>query len=210
MRKVTMMGLGIVLSLAFATSGFALEKRIAYSGQDRPDNADWRAGTTATISYWNGCVGWTWVWSGWGANDTFGVCFDAQDVLPGVWSTQLLQSTVFVWSESPPGYGFTGTVDVSAADANCCPAGNLATQAWLIGPASTWVVHNWNVQVPRRFVVSHTTGGALSPTAGDSATTRRGSDPGAGSRASVVGRLGAVARWPYTRQRVGAGRSRLR
>ena len=133
---------------------------------------DWNASATCTISYWNSCVGWTWVWSGWGANDTFGVAFDACGS-----DCNLLSTTVFVWSESPPGYGFTGTVDVAGADANNCPSGALGSQAWLIGPASTWVVHNWGMAVPSTFVVTHTTGGALFANPGEITSDHDGTGP---------------------------------
>jgi hypothetical protein len=158
MRKFFMVAFILAAMLVFATSGFALEKRLAYSSTDRPDDWESAGSQTCLLVYWNGCVGWTWVWSGWGAQEQFGVVFDVCNTAA---TNSLISTEVFVWSASPPGYGFTGTVDVHAVDVNNCPTGAaLASMAFLPGPATSWVTHNWNVVVPDKFSVTHTTGNA--------------------------------------------------
>jgi hypothetical protein len=56
------------------------------------------------------------------------------------------------------GYGFTGSVDVWAADAQGCPTGSsLASQTLL--PASGWNTLTFaNVDVPSSFVITYTLG----------------------------------------------------
>jgi hypothetical protein len=160
MRKFFLTAFVLAASLAFATSGLALEKTASRVTDDtRP--GDWNAGTTCSVRYYNTCTGWVWIWSGFGPSDRFGVCFDNCCAPNG---GILTASWTYVWTAAPPGYGFTGTIAVSNADANCCPAGTLDSQTYL--PISGWNSYLWNSSVGARFVVSVTHGPASgSPTA---------------------------------------------
>ena len=56
--------------VAFVSPASALEKRAGLAVED--DRA-WEAGGSVTISYYNICTGWVWIWSGWSPNDVVGV-----------------------------------------------------------------------------------------------------------------------------------------
>jgi len=161
MRKKLITPLAIAASLGVATSAAALEKTAARMGEDsRP--ADWNAGTTCSVAYYNTCTGWVWVWSGFAPNEVYGVCFESCCV-PG--GGTLMTNWSYVWTAAPAGYGFTGTIAVSNADANCCPtAPALASQTFF--PISGWNMYSWGVNVGPSFVVAATLGpGAASPIA---------------------------------------------
>ncbi|MFN8179595.1 MAG: hypothetical protein U0167_16825 [bacterium] len=140
-----------VLALAFvpATRAVALEKR---SVNDTGTPQGWSTAATCAIIYYNRCTQWSWAWGGFGAGDRYGVCADW-----GYWPNVLAQTQNRVFTAAPSGYGFTGTVSVKAADANCCPTGPvLGSQPWL--PTGPFDVHNWNVPVPAKFCVIYTFG----------------------------------------------------
>ena len=122
----------LVLALCVPTTGLALEKAAAVARDIEHDSA-WRGSTTCSVSYWNTCTGWLWTWDGWGPNDQLGVTFDS--CCPS--GTSVTGVQIYVWSGSPSGYGFTGSVDLYNADANDCPTGApLAQQPHL--PVNGW------------------------------------------------------------------------
>jgi hypothetical protein len=154
MRKFFLTAFVLAASLAFATSGLALEKTAARMTDDtRP--GDWNAGTTCVVAYYNTCTGWVWVWSGWGPSDVIGACFE-NCCSPNVGI--LAASWTYVWTAAPSGYGFTGTIAVSSANSQCCPATQLASQTFL--PISGWNSYLWNTNIGTgsSFVVSVTHG----------------------------------------------------
>jgi hypothetical protein len=155
MRKFFLTAFVLAATLCLAGSSFALEKTSAKLGDDsRPDG--WTAASSCYIIYSNTCTGWVWVWSGWGPNDVLGACVQSCCQAPDL-QTTLDVSWHFVRTGSPAGYGFTGSADVRAADAACCPTGPaLASQVFL--PATGWNQYLWGTQVPSSFVVSLTTG----------------------------------------------------
>lgn len=156
MRKYFMTAFVLAAMLVFATSAFALEK----SAMRATDiDGDWNAGTTCSVAYWNTCTGWVWTWSGWSPADVIGVCFDA------CCAGQLTSVTIFTVTSAPPGYNFTGTLEVKAADANCCPTGPaLASEQYLpgLGQAGPVVIADYDFTtdpaVPGQFVVTWTMG----------------------------------------------------
>jgi hypothetical protein len=119
-----------LVSLLLAAPGLALEKRAARLTDD-PDL--WRSGGTSSnclVKYYNTCNGWVWIWSGWAPQDRMGVCFTS--CCPAPLSAAAETSYVHFWSGAPPGYGYTGTIDVFGVDADCCPVGlPLSTQPFL-------------------------------------------------------------------------------
>jgi hypothetical protein len=153
MRKFFLTAFVLAASLVCATSALALEKTAARLTDDtRPDG--WNAGSSCSVRYYNTCTGWVWIWSGWGPGDTIGACFEnccAPD--GGVLAT----SWAYVWTAAPSGYGFTGTIAVSTADANCCPDTQLGSQTFL--PISGWNSYAWGLNTGAgSFVVSVTHG----------------------------------------------------
>jgi hypothetical protein len=150
MRKffVTAFALGAILALA--TSGYALERSQARITGD--DLGDWNAGsTTCSVAYYNICTGYIWVSTGFPAGWIVGTAFDA--CCDG---GQLTESILYYRTGVPAGYGFTGEINVYAADANDAPMGAaLATQSIL--PVHRWNFSTWaNVNVPGRFLILHT------------------------------------------------------
>ena len=155
MRKYFITAFVLAASLVFATSGLALEKTAARMTDDGRAG-DWNAGTTCSVAYYNTCTGWVWVWSGWSPGDVIGVCFD-NCCLPS--HGFVVSNWAFVWTAAPSGYGFTGTIAVSDADADCCPAGTLQATPFL--PASGWNLYTWNAKISgSAFTVTVTHGPA--------------------------------------------------
>jgi len=139
------------LALAvLATPTLALEKR---SVNDTATPQGWSTAGTCHVLYYNRCTLWSWAWGGFGAGDRYGVCADACSPF----RILLLQTQNRVFTAAPTGYGFTGTVSIRPADANCCPTGAvLGSQPWL--PTGPFDVHNWNVPLPARFCIVYTFG----------------------------------------------------
>ncbi|GJM44451.1 MAG: hypothetical protein DHS20C21_12930 [Gemmatimonadota bacterium] len=149
MRKYFMTAFVLVAMLVFATSGLALEKTNAQLTDGRGADG-WNAGTTCSVSYFNTCTGWLWVWSGWAGGDVLGMCYD-----PCCTNGAQLDATgTYIWTGALPGYGFTGTIEVSTADANCCPDVQLAQQVFL--PVSGLNVHAWGVPASGPVVLTMT------------------------------------------------------
>ncbi len=133
--------------LLLAAPLFALERAAVPIG-DRDFDESWAAGTTCTVSYYNTCTGWLWTWSGWSATDVIGQVFDpccSENAM-------LAATTVYAWTGARSDYGFTGTISISNADANGCPAGLIASQPFL--PASGANGQLWNVPVSGPVVLT--------------------------------------------------------
>lgn len=115
-----------------------------------PEHTDsWNLSATCTVAYYNICNGWLWLWSNPSARDRLGVVFDSC-APPAV-----LASTSMYFHGAPAGYGYTGMLDVFAADGNDCPQGApIASRAFL--PFGGWNAVSWEVAVPSRFVVTYT------------------------------------------------------
>jgi hypothetical protein len=166
MRKFFTIAFVLVAMLAFATSGFALERSLDRATNDV--SGDWNAGSTCTIQYWNGGVGWTWTWTGWSPGDRIGVNYQAC----GAALTSVDIFTRFT-NNVPvlPGYGFTATLDAFAADGSGCPTGpSLGSTTFLPNGTIQNVAFAAAVPVPTSFVASVTMG------SGGGGTTRYGSD----------------------------------
>jgi len=109
----------------------ALEKRAAPF--DPEGSQDWNAGGECISHYYNICTGWVWCWSGFGDDFRLGVVVNAPQCVPGA----LLQTTHFICTAAPSGYGFTGTIAVHNVDANNCPTEPpIASQPFLPAPSS--------------------------------------------------------------------------
>lgn len=176
MRKFFMTAFALSAMLVLASSSFALEKTTARMTDDsRADG--WSAGASCTVQYYNFCTGWLWVLSGFAPSDQFGVCFDTCCGGPA----NLAASWHYVISGTPSGYGFTGTIAASAADANCCPSGApIASQVFL--PVTGWNAYAWAAAVPGQFVI-HVT---LGPSAIASPLAVATDHPGAGPTGPVA------------------------
>lgn len=154
MRKFFLTAFVLSVMLVLATSSFALEKTAVRMTDDNRAGG-WSAVGTCSVKYYNFCTGWLWVWSGWGAGDVLGACFDT--CCPTSEATTLVTSWHYIFSPGPSGYGFTGTIQVNAATTDCCPTGApIAQQVWLPA-ASGWNAYQWaSVVVPPKFIISTT------------------------------------------------------
>jgi len=131
--------------LTVPANGLALEKTAAVARGVDPGTG-WRAATSCSLSYYNICTGWVWNWSGWSPNDRLGVVFDN---CCGADSTTLNSVAIYVWTGSPPGYGFTGTLEVYNVDNDNCPTGAaLYQQAWLAPTGYPEITLGSGVYVP--------------------------------------------------------------
>jgi len=114
---------------------------------DRPGSDEWARGCSSSIIYYNFCTGWLWAWAGWEPGETIGVVYrtrECSDVL------SLSSSWHCAMAATPPGYGYTGTVEVTATVAGC-PVGPRVSQPML--PTAGWSQLAWGVWVLGDFVV---------------------------------------------------------
>jgi hypothetical protein len=156
MRKFFVSAFVLAAIFAFATSGHALQKSQGQFTGDYLD--DWMASeATVTIHYYNICLGWVWVWSGFAADETFGTAFnnDAGGALVG--------SFQYFPTGAPPNYGFTGTAQVTHVEGSKphleCLGGMIAQIPYLPSGAG-WEFIAWGVPVASSFAVSYTLGDA--------------------------------------------------
>lgn len=132
------------------TSSLALERSIA-----RVDTDDgWNRVGECSAQYFNECVGWSWVWSGWEPGDrasvsyTLGICSDTSPYIGDVYMK--------FRGDIPPGYGYTGTVSVHEVDADGCPVEPPVAEVPLL-PADGWNGVHVGVTISRA-IVSFTAG----------------------------------------------------
>ncbi len=148
--------LAVLAALLLSIPASALEKTRARVIEDRDHPDTWSATTTCTLVYYNYCTGWIWCWGGWDDHERFGVCFEC----PGggtEGSFNLNTVGMYNCQGTIPGYGYTATVDVWAANDYECPSGpSLASQPLAI--YGGWLETTFDIQVPSRFVVTLTTG----------------------------------------------------
>ncbi len=149
MRKYFMTAF-VLAATVCATSALALEKSAVQMTEGR-GNDGWAAGTTCSVSYYNTCTGWLWTWSGWSPTDIVGMTLDS--CCPEGNNSTLVATNLYAWSGAPSNYGFTGTVTLSNADANGCPAGAISSQPLL--PASGNNVQLWGVPANNQLVVTY-------------------------------------------------------
>lgn len=143
MRRYLTISLVLTAALFLATPGVALEKMSVRALDD--SRGEWNNATTVTLAYYNYCTGWIWIWGGWSPGDLTGECFD---VCP---NGGLISNMLRTRTAAPSGYGFTGTMSIMSADANCCPTGVVASQPWL--PLDGWNLYTWNVPIPPKIIV---------------------------------------------------------
>ncbi len=153
MRTRHLAAVVLAASLVLSCPAHALERTAARLDADRADN--WNAGATITLRYYNACTGWIWILSGFAASDQFGVWFEGA-FCP--WPPEVSASWHYVYTGPPSGYGFTGSIALSAADANACPVGvPIETQPFL--PVTGWNVHAWvGSPMPDDFLIHVTLG----------------------------------------------------
>jgi hypothetical protein len=154
MRKCLLIVLSVAAILVLASTSFALEKTAMRATDiERPD--DWNAQVTCSVSYYNFCTGWIWVWGGWSPFDIVGVCYNTCCTSGG--GQGLVTTWELIYTAAPPGYGFTGSIDVWTTDPLCGLIGWLAGQPFYF--YSGWNGHAWGgLPVPNSFVVSVTCG----------------------------------------------------
>jgi len=146
-----LLGLGCVVGVLLAAPAPAMEKA-AVRASDL-DGSEWTTAETFTISYYNGCTGWYWLWGGWDFREQVGVVFEVPSG-----GAVLETTTHYVVDAAPGGYGYSGFIEVYASDSNDCPTGPpLAQLSWL--PTGGWQGHwetvTWGgVSVPQRFIVA--------------------------------------------------------
>jgi hypothetical protein len=162
----------LCFSIPASTPTSALEKTTARA-RDR-DPGDWAAGTTCSVSYYNTCTGWIWVWGGWEPLTRLGMvvepCCGSSEV------STLVATNLYAWNgNAPPGRGYTGIVEVSTADPNGCPGTPLASHALL--PDSGDNVLLWGIPVSGPLVVQFESQSGLFPSPVEWATDHPAAGP---------------------------------
>ncbi len=159
LRLIVLVALVAVFAAASVAS--ALEKAPArWTGSE--SNDEWRGASTCSLAYYNLCAGWIWIYSGFGDGENFGTHFTS--CCTSGEATNLLQLDLYFYTAAPASYGFTGSLEVYAADATPCPTGAaVMTQAHL--PASGWNSFDYSggggVAVPSDFIVLYTVADGL-------------------------------------------------
>lgn len=125
----------VTVALVTPSIGLGLE-RTSVVAPDYGGDDPWRGGATCSVSYWNTCTGWIWVWDGWSPQDVVGVAFET--CCGNQETSELTSVGVDAYVGAPTGYGFTGMLAVYDADATLCPTGTaLWSQSWLPTPGAT-------------------------------------------------------------------------
>jgi hypothetical protein len=153
MHKPCLVVLVVAAVLAASVAG-ALEKA-AVRATD-VERGDWDVSYTITVAYYNYCTGWIWLWAGWSPNDVIGVCYTCP--LPE-WDCAACVTRVLVYTAAPPGYGFTGSVDLWDTDSGCCPVSYIVGQPFYF--YSGWNTHAWGwTELGQKVVMTVTFGPA--------------------------------------------------
>jgi hypothetical protein len=131
--------------------------------------SDWNADIACPIQYWNGCVGWTWTWTGWSPGDRIGVHYSdcSGAFLTGVDIFTRFTNGVPVL----PGYGFTATLETYLADAQSCPTGPPIASVAFLPDGTTQTI---SFPLPRDYYSGFVALVTMGP--GGSGTARYGSD----------------------------------
>jgi len=138
--------------MAFAPSAaHALERALV---RDPGEDTTWHRAGDCSAFYFNNCTAWSWLW-GLGPGDEANVTYQFDICSDG--GSAIYDIGMRFRDDSPPGYGYTGTVTVRSADADGCPTGPVLDERPLL-PHHGW---NW-VQTlvigPSRAVVTFTAG----------------------------------------------------
>lgn len=105
------------------------------------------------MSYYNVCTGWVWCWGSLIHHTNFGVVADACCV-DG--QAALAQTTHFICSGAPSGYGYTGSIAVYAVDGADCPISPPIHSQPYLPSTDTFPFQtlNWGgVPIPSRFAI---------------------------------------------------------
>jgi hypothetical protein len=104
-----------------------------------PDIADFRAGSTIEVSYFNLCTGWVWNWIGPPPLASYGVFY--RDLTSE--TERLLRTHIYYAQGAPAGYGYTSTARVLRPFTPRCPEIQpLAFDFFL--PRTGWNTIEWN------------------------------------------------------------------
>jgi hypothetical protein len=109
MRRVLLAAAVGITVLAMAGSGMALErtKTLAQVGDVDRDAAPWGSVDFCTLSYYNYCSGWVYVWSGWSPSDVIGIEIHTAECGPKALECRTLAAAWIYMVDSYPTYGFT-------------------------------------------------------------------------------------------------------
>jgi hypothetical protein len=152
---------GAALALVAAVSvgpAAGLERAIAPAPPERADEWE-RSGCTSSVAYYNICTGWVFIWSDWSPGDRVAVTYDVRP--PTGWVCDVpywhFRQVLYFWTGSPPGYGFTGTLELHETDASgCVTVPPLASHSLL--PTTGWNYVVTGDFIPPGFAVSYVFG----------------------------------------------------
>ncbi len=147
-RALTM---GVLAACLAALPAASLERAAVPIHQrgDTPDQT-WAAGATCTISYYNFCTGWVWVWRSWDPGDKVGFVIEACCSGP----TTLTATHLYAWSGAPVAWGYTGVLSLHADDGNGCPGTTLASIPFRPARGSSEIL--WDIPASSDLVLMYT------------------------------------------------------
>jgi hypothetical protein len=113
MRKMLLAAAVGLIAVSVAGNGLALERtktltQIGDNGDRGP--GPWGANDGCTLSYYNFCAGWIYVWSGWTASDVIGIEFDPEACGPKPNECATVLGAWVYFLDAYPTYGFTASV----------------------------------------------------------------------------------------------------
>jgi hypothetical protein len=160
LRVVMRAGLAFVAVLLLSHPGSGLERYSARHSDPLPGTEWAPSSCSSSVSYFNVCSGWVWVWSGFEPGERIGTIFevDAEGCELG---PHLYTSNTYVMIPIPSGYGYTGSQSIYAVDANGCLE-EPPLQSQPFAPVDTgWQIYVWGTTLPEspnRFALVIETG----------------------------------------------------
>jgi hypothetical protein len=141
MRKMLLAAAVCMLAVSVAGNGFALDraKTLTQIGDESRDPSPWGSTDYCTLSYYNTCTGWIYVWGGWSVSDVVGVAFDPASCPPKADECATLLGAWFYFRNTYPTYGYTAAV--GCATQGSVPS-HLGAVTYLSDPQE-WI-ERWN------------------------------------------------------------------
>jgi hypothetical protein len=110
LRKMLLAAAVAMVAVSVASAGYALEANKTLTQVN--DNMDrepgpWGSQDYCTLTYYNFCAGWVYVWAGWSPSDVVGVEFDPGTCPPKAAECAQLAGAWLYFFDTYPTYGFT-------------------------------------------------------------------------------------------------------
>lgn len=142
LKKTLMMAVVALIAVSVSSTGYALEKTKTLSQVPETIDRDpgpWGATDYCTLSYYNICAGWIYVWSGWSPSDVAGIEVNPSECPPKAEECASVLGAWVFFLDGYPSYGFTAS---GAAFKQGDQPGHLGKATHLGAPAEYY--DGWN------------------------------------------------------------------